>query len=70
MPRECLFMFICRYFEFSTPRIVVRDNELVQKVLIKDFGHFVDHGFQINEEKNPLDAQLFILNCNWWRDLK
>lgn len=55
------------YYEFLTPRLLIRDNELVQKVLIKDFGHFVDHGFEVDEKKNPLDNQLFVMNGNKWR---
>lgn len=50
-----------------TPRLLIRDNELVQKVLVKDFGHFVDHGYEIDEKKNPLDNQLFMMTGNKWR---
>ncbi|XP_066906834.1 probable cytochrome P450 6d5, partial [Halyomorpha halys] len=55
------------YYEFITPRLLIRDNELVQKVLVKDFGHFVDHGFEVDEKKNPLDYQLFVMTGNKWR---
>ncbi|CAH1395588.1 unnamed protein product [Nezara viridula] len=55
------------YHEFLTPRLIIRDNDLVQKVLIKDFGHFVDHGYEIDEKKNPLDNQLFMMTGNTWR---
>nr|XP_024216475.1 probable cytochrome P450 6d5 [Halyomorpha halys] len=52
------------YYEFLTPRLVIRDNELVQKILIKDFGHFVDHGVEVDEKKSPLDNQLFVMTGN------
>ncbi|XP_066906684.1 cytochrome P450 9e2 isoform X1 [Halyomorpha halys] len=55
------------YFEFTNPRLLIRDNDLLQKVLVTDFGHFVDHGFEVNEEKSPLDNQLFAMNGNKWR---
>ncbi|XP_014291138.1 probable cytochrome P450 6d5 [Halyomorpha halys] len=58
------------YYEFLTPRLLIRDNELVQKVLVKDFGHFVDHGFEVNEEKNPLDNELLMMTGNKWRALR
>nr|XP_024216478.1 probable cytochrome P450 6d5 isoform X1 [Halyomorpha halys] len=55
------------YYEFMTPRLLIRDNDLVQKVLVRDFGHFVDHGFEVDEKKNPLDDQLFMMTGNKWR---
>nr|XP_024216480.1 probable cytochrome P450 6d5 isoform X1 [Halyomorpha halys] len=55
------------YYDFVTPRLLIRDNELVQKVLVKDFGHFVDHGVEVDETKNPLDDQLFMMSGNKWR---
>ncbi|CAH1395592.1 unnamed protein product [Nezara viridula] len=58
---------VAGYYEFLTPRLLIRDNELVQKILVKDFGHFVDHGFDVDEKKNPLDNQLFVMTGNKWR---
>lgn len=45
----------------------MQDAEYIEKVLIKDFAHFTDHGFAINEEKNPIDAQLFNMVGKRWR---
>ncbi|XP_066906829.1 probable cytochrome P450 6a17 isoform X1 [Halyomorpha halys] len=55
------------YYEFMTPRLLIRDNELVQKVLVKDFGHFVDHGFEVDVKKNPLFDELLVMTGNKWR---
>lgn len=45
----------------------MQDAEYIEKVLIKDFAYFTDHGFAINEDKNPLDAQLFNMVGKRWR---
>lgn len=55
------------FYDFLTPRLFIRDPELLQKILIKDFTHFTDHGFEINSETNPTDDQLFVMNGSRWR---
>lgn len=42
------------YIEGSTPIILVRDPELVKRITVKDFDHFVDHKPLLNEETEPL----------------
>ncbi|XP_014286446.1 probable cytochrome P450 6a17 isoform X2 [Halyomorpha halys] len=55
------------FYNFTNPWLLVKDAEYIEKILIKDFVHFTDHGFAINEEKNPLDAQLFNMVGKRWR---
>ncbi|XP_024080800.1 probable cytochrome P450 6a14 [Cimex lectularius] len=55
------------FYEFIRPALVIKDAEYVEAVLIKDFPHFVDHGFDINETTNPLDVNLFTMTGKRWR---
>ncbi|KAF4524101.1 hypothetical protein B566_EDAN007684 [Ephemera danica] len=34
------------FFQGRSPALLVRDPELVKNILVKDFTHFVDHGFK------------------------
>ncbi|XP_069682464.1 cytochrome P450 6a2-like [Periplaneta americana] len=52
------------------PILVVRDPEMIKSVLIKDFGHFHDHGFVFDEKIDPLVGNLFMLNGKKWKDLR
>jgi hypothetical protein len=35
------------YFMGKKPTLLVRDPELVKHIMIKDFAHFTDHGFEV-----------------------
>lgn len=41
-----------------TPTILVRDPELLRKIMVKDFDHFVDHVEFTDEETDPLSAKM------------
>lgn len=63
-----LIAIILRYYEFVSPKLIVRDLELTRKVLIKDFSYFVDH---VSEADSVAwDAQLFMLSGNKWKALR
>lgn len=49
------------FYNLGKPFIMVRDPELIKQVLIKDFDHFQDHTFKINEKVEPLTNNLFSL---------
>jgi cytochrome P450 family 6 len=54
-----------------TPEVVfITDPDLVNRILIKDFSHFHDRGFPIDEETNPLEAHLFLLTGEKWRTMR
>ncbi|XP_049962953.1 probable cytochrome P450 6a14 [Schistocerca serialis cubense] len=57
------------YF-FTKPAAVVRDPDLIKKMLVKDFQHFHDRGLYINEDVDPLTGHLFLLPGERWRLLR
>ncbi|XP_024080832.1 probable cytochrome P450 6a14 isoform X2 [Cimex lectularius] len=54
-------------YDFLQPILVVKDVEVVEAVLVKDFPHFVDHGFDVDENTNPMDINLFSMTGKRWR---
>lgn len=59
------------YHEMISPVLMVRDPELIEKVLIKDFSHFVDRqGSLVDIESEPLSAGLSLLTGNQWRHMR
>ncbi|KAI5652185.1 cytochrome p450 domain-containing protein [Phthorimaea operculella] len=59
------------YFEFTTPKVQIRDMELVKNITIKDFQHFVDHQFYLDAEVNPLVGNgLFFMRGQQWKDMR
>ncbi|XP_073969697.1 probable cytochrome P450 6a14 [Rhodnius prolixus] len=58
------------FYDFSKPVLLVKDVDLIEKILIKDFVHFTDHGFEIDEGRNPLDTSLFTMTGKRWRALR
>ncbi|XP_077284908.1 cytochrome P450 9e2-like [Arctopsyche grandis] len=58
-------------FEFFSPTIVIRDPELIKMVTIKDFDHFHDIPFQIDEEIDPVFGRVLLsLKGNKWRQMR
>lgn len=41
-------------FQLMKPLLQVRDIELIKKITVKDFEHFLDHNTFIKEEYDPL----------------
>lgn len=56
------------YYFLMRPILVLSDLDLIKRVLITDFSHFVDHPFYINEEKDPLSANLYALQGDKWKN--
>lgn len=52
------------------PSLVIRDPELIRTILIKDFQHFQDRGFEIDEKYDPLSGHLFALGGEKWKNLR
>ncbi|XP_026318088.1 cytochrome P450 9e2-like [Hyposmocoma kahamanoa] len=58
-------------FQCLTPIVYVRDIELLKKILIKDFEHFLDHNNVIKAEHDPLFARnLVTLRGKEWKDMR
>lgn len=52
-------------YEFLRPVVVVNDLDLVKKITIKDFEHFLDHRGFTDESVEPLFSRnLFSLKGN------
>ncbi|RZF36363.1 hypothetical protein LSTR_LSTR010404 [Laodelphax striatellus] len=51
-------------------QIVLRDPDMVYNVMIKDFSHFIDRPFPVDEKNDPMSAHLFALKGDRWRALR
>ncbi|XP_059491241.1 probable cytochrome P450 6a13 [Neocloeon triangulifer] len=59
------------YFQGTTQTLMAIDPEFIKQIFVKDFSHFVDHGFKISEEGDPLQAlNLFNLEGQRWKDMR
>lgn len=52
------------------PLVFFRDPDLIRMVFTKDFQHFRDHGFYVDEENDPLSAHLLSLTGEKWSNLR
>ncbi|CAB0020949.1 unnamed protein product [Nesidiocoris tenuis] len=57
------------FYQFLSPRLIVRGQDLVERVLVKDFQHFVDRS-NFPQSGNPLLLNLFGLTGNRWRAMR
>lgn len=57
-------------YMFFNPAILIRDVNLVKKVLITDFNHFYNRGLYLNKQKAPLAVSLTTLKGKEWKDLR
>lgn len=55
------------FYDFIFPRLLIRNPELVEKVLKNDFSHFVDRTLPAKTVKDPLSMNLFSMCGNQWR---
>lgn len=61
---------VCGFFQFRMPFLMVKDPELVNNILIKDFSHFTDHGMDLEPSVNILANSLFFLRGQRWRTMR
>nr|ASX93979.1 cytochrome P450 CYP9A74 [Zygaena filipendulae] len=58
-------------YEFLTPTIYIRDLELIKKITVKHYEHFVDHRAIVDEDVDPfLGRNLFAMKGHKWRDMR
>lgn len=53
-----------------TPTLLLRDPEVIQSVLVKDFATFQDRGIFCDAKRDPLSGNLFALPGDSWRHLR
>lgn len=52
------------------PVLLIRDPDIIKNILVKDFDHFHDHGFDFDEKIDPLSGNLFMLTGLKWKELR
>lgn len=60
----------CGYYQMKTPVLMIRDPELINNILIKDFSHFADRGFHKDPASNILANGLFFLEGPKWKVMR
>ncbi|KAF6198053.1 hypothetical protein GE061_007799 [Apolygus lucorum] len=54
-------------YHFTKPNLMVKDLNLIQHVMIKDFHHFSDRGIPSDEKNRPFEVNLFTMCGKKWR---
>ncbi|CAK1596641.1 unnamed protein product [Parnassius mnemosyne] len=54
-------------FEFLNPVVMIKDIELIKKITVKDFEHFLDHRSIVNENVDPFFGRNLI-SLKVWTD--
>lgn len=57
-------------FQMRTPYLMIRDPELINAVLIKDFSSFPDRGIYSDFSSNPLSDNLFFMENPKWKVIR
>ncbi|KAF7401786.1 hypothetical protein HZH68_007606 [Vespula germanica] len=57
-------------FEKDVPSLILRDPDLIQDVLIRDFSVFPERPMFSNEKHDPLTESLFRIKASKWRPLR
>lgn len=54
-------------YSMLKPVLVVCDPHLIRQIFVKDFQHFANRGFYMDEERDPLTGNLFSLGGEKWK---
>jgi len=57
-------------FQMRTPYLMIRDPEIINDVLIKDFSCFPDRGIYSDFSANPLSNNLFFMENPQWKTIR
>uniref|UniRef100_A0A1B6KCI7 Cytochrome P450 n=1 Tax=Graphocephala atropunctata TaxID=36148 RepID=A0A1B6KCI7_9HEMI len=60
----------CGFYQFRQPILMVRDLQLIERILIKDFSYFEDRGMPLDMKNEPLTMNLSNLRGGQWRALR
>lgn len=55
---------------FFLPKLMIRDLELLRRILIHDFEYFTDRDFHINRETDPFSVNISTERGEKWRNLR
>ncbi|XP_047994990.1 cytochrome P450 9e2-like [Leguminivora glycinivorella] len=59
------------HMEFIRPIVFIRDVDLVKRVTVKDFEHFLDHAFVVDKSVDPMFGRnLLSLKGQEWKDMR
>lgn len=61
---------LCGFYQMKTPFLMIRDPELINTIMIKDFAYFTDHGIDLDPSVNLFARSLFMLNGNRWKIMR
>ncbi|KAK9503670.1 hypothetical protein O3M35_010183 [Rhynocoris fuscipes] len=56
-------------YDLLKPIFLVKDVDIIEKILVKDFMHFIDRGFPFDKQ-NPFDVNLFTMSGKEWRAVR
>ncbi|XP_050540333.1 uncharacterized protein LOC126904972 [Daktulosphaira vitifoliae] len=57
-------------YTLRIPQLMIKDPEIVGRVLIKDFQHFTDRGIYADVHTNPLNNNIFFTSGERWRTMR
>lgn len=60
----------CGFYQMKTPYLMIRDPELINKIMVQDFPYFTDHGVDTNPAINVMANSLFFLKSNRWKTMR
>ncbi|XP_001948421.1 cytochrome P450 6k1 [Acyrthosiphon pisum] len=58
------------FYQMRDPVLLVRDPELINAILVKDFSYFTDHGIDLDSSTSVLANSLFFANGQKWRTMR
>lgn len=63
----------CGLYKMKTPYLMIRDPELINKIIVKDFSYFTDHGFDgvyTDPAINVMANSLIFLRGQKWKTMR
>lgn len=54
-------------YAFTTPLLILKDPDLIKRILVKDFQYFVDRGFNTNPVTDPIARNLIHMTSKDWK---
>lgn len=58
------------FYEFYKPNLLIRDPQLIESILVKDFSTFIDRLWFDKNAKNNMTKHLFLMRGKQWKGLR